>query len=125
MIIAPTHYFRFTPEDKHHHAYEFAMQSEYLVKPENFGFGFFPILIAGLEDEDFIRLKLYCFSDAIVGEICTFIPEEGKELPEELVKRNEAAFERTKKFMESLKDAGFAKEIPVLEEGKSPIMQDL
>ena len=83
--------------------FEFAMNSEILVNPEDSGFGILPVIVAGLEPKDIIRITI--FAGEKEAEIRAFfgISDNCKEL-------NKQARETLERFAESIQSAGYVTE---------------
>ena len=119
MILKQTHYFQFTPTDSRGLA-DYTLQSGMLVNPEYMPFP--PCIIAGLEDEDVIRLKFYPFSDKAIGEIYTLVSEEGETVSDDIKYRNRRAIRKAELFVAMLSIVGFCENKIRIKKGKSPIM---
>jgi len=112
--LKPTHCFKFVPKKKG--VYEFALGSRRLFEQQKSANLIFPIVAAGLEPENTIRLDLRVFSDLVYGEIYT-LSAIGGETPDSVKERNEKALAVAEAFLSDLKNAGFADWDVRIEEG--------
>lgn len=93
----------------------FTLNSDVLFEPE---YDFLPPgLIAGLDDGDTARLRIYEDEDLVIMEIWTFTPEEGEKLPRLAMDINKQAIETAKAFAESIYEAGFCENELTMIEG--------
>ena len=111
-----THYFEFKP--KKQGVFEYALHNKRLFNPESTGPVMFPSIVAGLEQEDELRIQLRVFSDLVAGDIFTLVPIVGN-FTDDIRARNERALAVAEAFLSDLRNEGFADWDVRIEQGPS------
>jgi len=116
MKFSQTHFYVFKPVRPGFMM--FTLNSDVLFEPE---YDFLPPgLIAGLDDGDATRLRIYEDSELVILEIWTFTAEEGETLPNLVKGINRNALETAEAFAESVYEAGFCENKLTLNKGCAP-----
>lgn len=119
MIMQQTHYFEFQSENTAE-LIDYTLSSDLLYDPEDLIF--LPAIIAGLDEKDITRIKMYVFPDGVIGEIYTLLPDSANE---DVDKINKKAMQTARAFIAEMVKEGFCKEAISIKKGLSPVIQSI